>query len=518
MSNSWDEELAELRRRTEMAHEMGGVDKVARHHEFNKLTIRERIDAIADTGSFVEIGALAGVGEYDDDGDLRAFTPSNFVFGTATINQRPVILSGDDFTVRGGSADASIAGKRQMAEGLALELELPHVRLVDGMGGGGSVKTIETAGRTYIPQVNGWETVVKHLAVAPSVSLALGSVAGIGAARVTTSHYSVIVRESAQMMIAGPALVDWASLGDVTKEELGHADIHTRNGSIDDAVDSEAEAFQRAQQFLSYLPGNINELPPITTLGDNPDRDSQWLDSAIPKDPRKVYKMHPIIEALVDTDSFFEIGKAWGKSIITGLARLDGIPVAIFAENPRIYGGAWTAAACKKLIRLIDLASTFHLPLIHLEDCPGFLIGKRSEEEGTIRVGSQALAALGQANVPFCCVVIRKAFGVAGAANNKPGANSMRMAWPSGDWGSLPIEGGIEVAYKAELAAAPDSAARLTEIKARLNKLRSPYRSAEFFEIEDIIQPSTTRLHLCRWAKLVRRNLKTTAHNVGYRP
>ena len=257
MSNSWDEELAELRRRTEMAHEMGGVDKVARQHEFNKLTIRERIDAIADTGSFVEIGALAGVGEYDDDGDLRAFTPSNFVFGTATINQRPVILSGDDFTVRGGSADASIAGKRQMAEGLALELELPHVRLVDGMGGGGSVKTIETAGRTYIPQVNGWETVVKHLAVAPSVSLALGSVAGIGAARVTTSHYSVIVRESAQMMIAGPALVDWASLGDVTKEELGHADIHTRNGSIDDAVDSEAEAFQRAQQFLSYLPGNI---------------------------------------------------------------------------------------------------------------------------------------------------------------------------------------------------------------------------------------------------------------------
>ena len=125
------------------------------------------------------------------------------MLGTAEIGGRPVILSGDDFTVRGGSADASIAGKRQRAEGLALELRLPHIRLVDGMGGGGSVKTIETAGRTYIPQVAGWETVVAHLAVAPSVSLALGSVAGIGAARVSTSHYSLIVKDTAQMMIAG---------------------------------------------------------------------------------------------------------------------------------------------------------------------------------------------------------------------------------------------------------------------------------------------------------------------------
>ena len=132
-----------------------------------------------------------------------------------------MILSGDDFTVRGGSADASIAGKRVQAEGLAAELRLPHIRLVDGMGGGGSVKTIETAGRTYIPELRGWETIVSHLSIAPSVSLALGSVAGIGAARVATSHYSVIVKNSAQMMIAGPALVDWASLGDVSKEELG---------------------------------------------------------------------------------------------------------------------------------------------------------------------------------------------------------------------------------------------------------------------------------------------------------
>lgn len=514
----WASELRELDQRTELAHKMGGEEKVARQHEFKKLTIRERVDAIADEDSFNEIGALAGVGEYDDEGELSGFTPSNFVFGTAQIDDRPVVLSGDDFTVRGGSADASIAGKRIMAEQMAVELKLPHVRLVDGMGGGGSVKTIETAGRTYIPELRGWETVVEHLGIAPSVSLALGSVAGMGAARVTTAHYSVIVRGSAQMMIAGPALVDWASLGDVTKEELGHADIHTKNGSIDDAVDTEQEAFARARAFLSYLPGHVDELPPVLDTGDDPNRIDPKLDSIVPKDARKVYKMHPVIESIVDRDSFFEIGRNWGKSVITGLGRLDGVPVALFAENPRVYGGAWTADSCKKLIRLLDLASTFHLPVVHLSDCPGFLIGKRSENEGTIRMGSQTLAALGQLRTPFCCVVIRKAFGVAGAANNKPGALNMRMAWPSGDWGSLPIEGGIEVAYKAEIAAAADPKQHLEEIKTRLNKLRSPYRSAEFFEIEDIIRPRETRGHLCRWVKLARRTVVPGTFTHTYRP
>jgi len=250
---SWEDEIGELQIREALAFEMGGPEKVARQHKFNKLTIRERIEKVSDPSSFHEIGTLAGVGEYDEEGKLTRFTPSNFVFGTAEIDGRPVILSGDDFTVRGGSADASIPGKRLRAEGLAVELRLPHIRLVDGMGGGGSVKTIETAGRTYIPELRGWETIVTQLGVAPSVSLALGSVAGIGAARVATAHYSVIVKDSAQMMIAGPALVDWASLGEVSKEELGASKIHTRNGAIDDEAASEAEAFDMAKRFLSYL-------------------------------------------------------------------------------------------------------------------------------------------------------------------------------------------------------------------------------------------------------------------------
>ena len=267
---TWHPELEELRRREALAEQLGGADKVERQHHFGKQTVRERVTQIVDEGSFWELGKTAGVASYDDQGNLIEFTPSNFVFGIAELDGRPAVVSGDDFTVRGGSNDASISAKREASESIALEMRLPHVRLLDGMSGGGSVKTIEQAGRTYIPVLPGWHTVVDHLNVAPSVSLVLGSVAGFGAARAVASHYSVMVRGTSQMMIAGPALVEQAGLGAVAKEDLGHADIHTANGAIDDAVDSEAEAFDRALHFLSYLPTSIDELPPVEHWGDEP--------------------------------------------------------------------------------------------------------------------------------------------------------------------------------------------------------------------------------------------------------
>ena len=524
MTHVWQPEIDELAHRKALAAQMGGAERVERQKAAGKLTVRERFDAFCDDGSFSEIGAVSGVGTYDEAGNLVSFTPTNLVMGVAEVDGRPVIVSGDDFTVRGGSAEATIPAKRDFAEQIAIELALPHVRLVDGMGGGGSVKSIEIKGRTLIPAINGWEKVVEHLGVAPSVALALGSVAGIGAARVATSHYSVIVADTAQMMIAGPALVDQASLGDVTKEELGHARIHTSNGAIDDVVPSEEAAFTAARRFLSYLPSNVHELPPRSTPTDDPNRRDEALASVVPREQRSVYKMRTIINSVVDqvdgASSFFEIGKGWGKSIITGFARLDGWPVAIFAEDPYVYGGAWTADASRKVTRFIDLASTFHLPLIHLEDCPGFLIGKKSEEEATIRLGSTALAALGQSTSPFCCVVIRKAFGVAGAANKKPGLTHFRFSWPSGDWGSLPIEGGLEVAYRQELAGMEGEvlAAEVDKIRQRLNRFRSPFRSAEVFEMEDVIDPRDTRSVLCRWTNLVAPSRKPGPMAWTFRP
>jgi acetyl-CoA carboxylase carboxyltransferase component len=514
---SWEKELEELARRKALAAQLGGAEKVARHKALGKLTVRERIDGLVDAGSFHEIGSIAGKASYDAEGNLAAFTPANLVMGRARIDGRPVAVAGDDFTVRGGAADAAIRGKLVTVEQMALDLRMPLLRLVDGTGGGGSVKSIEIEGRTLLPSIAMWQICVDNLSQVPVVALALGSVAGLGAARVAASHYAVIVKGSAQMFVAGPPVV--ARVGQVLdKNELGGSDIHTANGAIDDEAASEAEAFAMARRFLSYLPSSVHELPARTAPQDDPKRRDQWLLGAIPRDQKKVYKMRPIVEALVDAGSFFEIGRRWGKPVITGLARLDGWPVAILASDPYHYGGAWTADACDKVIRLVDLAQTFHLPVVHLADVPGFLIGREAEEAGTIRHGARAMQAIYQATVPWCAILVRKVYGVAGAAHMNPSRYCMRYAWPSGDWGSLPIAGGLEAAYKAELEAAPDPKAKLAEIEARLAKLSSPFLSAESFIIEEIIDPRDTRSILTEFANLAAPLRTPGPPSFGYRP
>ena len=193
----------------------------------------------------------------------------------------------------------------------------------------------------------------------------------------------------------------------------------------------------------------------------------------MPRDRRKVYDMRKILGALVDRDSLFETGRKFGGSVITALARLDGWPVAVLASDPYFYGGGWTADASQKVTRFVDLANTFHLPVVHLVDVPGFVIGVEAEKAGTIRYGARALAAIYQAKVPFCSVIIRKVFGVAGAGHTPHHRLHYRYAWPSGDWGSLPVEGGIEAAYRAELDVAPDRETLRHEIEERLT---IPYR------------------------------------------
>ncbi|HZU15989.1 MAG TPA: carboxyl transferase domain-containing protein [Candidatus Dormibacteraeota bacterium] len=497
----WRPEVEELKRREELARRMGGPDKIERQHAGGKLTVRERIDALLDPGSFHEIGALAGRATYEGT-TLADFMPANFVMGRGRIEGRPVVVGGDDFTVRGGAADASIFQKQVMAEQMANQLRIPIVRLIDGTGGGGSVRSLDTMGRTYVPANPGWNWVVDNLATVPVVSLALGSVAGLGAARVVSSHYSVMVKGTAQVFVAGPPVV--ARLGEeVDKEGLGGSHIHARNGAVDDEVDTEKEAFDRARRFLSYLPPSVDQVAERANPSDSPERREEWLVEAIPRNRRQAYKVRPVIEALFDAGSFLEIGRLWGRSAVTGLARLDGWPVGVLASDPYQYGGGWTASASEKVTRFVDLADTFHLPVVHLVDQPGFLIGTQAEKAATIRYGARALAAVYQAQVPWCSVILRRVFGVAGAAHQNASRLSYRYAWPSGDWGSLPLEGGIEAAFRADLEAAEDPEALRADIEARMNLVRSPFRTAEAFVIEQIIDPRDTRPLLCEFANLV---------------
>jgi acetyl-CoA carboxylase carboxyltransferase component len=498
---TWQPEIDELKKREQLAREMGGKEKIERQRAGGKLTVRERIDKLLDAGSFHEIGAIAGKGQYDQAGQLSGFTPANFVMGRGRIDGRAVVVGGDDFTVRGGAMDAAIGSKQIYAERMANELRLPIVRLIDGTGGGGSVKMLESDGRTYVPYNQGWDLVVDNLSKVPVVGLGLGSVAGLGSARLVSTHYSVMVRGISQMFIAGPPLV--ARTGEsTTKEELGGSELCAKAGAIDDVVDSELEAFARTRQFLSYLPPSVFELPPRVTSGDDPERRDDWLLSAIPRDRRKVYDMRKIVETVVDAGSLFEFSRAYGSAAITALARLDGWPVAVLASDPYFYGGGWTADAAIKITRFIDLANTFHLPVVNFVDVPGFLIGRQAEVDGTIRHGARALAALYQASVPWCSVLVRRAFGVAGAAHANHTRLMYRYAWPSGDWGSLPVEGGIEAAYRAELSASADPAALRAEIEQHLNRFRSPFLTAEAFLVEEIIDPRDTRRLMCEFANL----------------
>ena len=517
----WTKELNELREREARGRELGGPDKIARQHAGGRLTVRERIDKLIDQGSFHEIGALGGAVSYDDEGNIVDYVPANCVMGRARIDSRPVVVSGDDFTVRGGSADATIKEKARYPELMARDLRLPIVRLIEGSGGGGSVKTIETRGRANLPgglgQDSGFDILTTNMATVPVVALGLGSVAGLGAARLAASHYSVMVKELSAMFVAGPPVVN--HIGEaVDKQGLGGWEIQTQAGGVDDAVDTEEDAFEAARRFLSYLPSSVYELPPRGERRDDPNRADEKLFSIIPRDKRKIYNMRAIINSVVDDGSFFEMGKYFGRPIITGLARLDGWPVALMASDPRFYAGAWTADACQKITRFIDTAETFHLPIVYLADCPGFLVGTQAEKTGTIRQGVRVIAAINQTTVPWCSIIIRNAFGVAGGAHRPGGRYSVRYAWLTARWGSLPLEGGIEAAYRAEIDAADDPDAKLSEIETRLEGLRSPFRTAESLWIEEMIDPRQTRTLLCEFSNLAHPLSAPQARSFGMRP
>lgn len=513
---SWKAELEELSLRKQLALKMGGEDKVARQHNAGKLTVRERINGLTDPDSFVEVGMLAGTGQYDENGQLKDVMPSNVIMGRARINAKPAVVVGDDFTVRGGANDGAIGDKMIFAEKMAYDLRIPLVRLVDGTGGGGSVKNIEKMGHALLPKMKIWSYVARNLAQIPVVSLALGSVAGQGAARVSGSHYSVMVKDTSQLFIAGPPVV--SRIGQhLEKNELGGSQIHARNGVVDDEVDSEREAFEAARRFLSYLPPSVHEVAPQGSVPTD-EQDQSWLREAVPKDTRKVYKIRPIVETLVDKDSFMEIGRRWGNGIMGGLARIHGWPVVIAASNPYHYGGGWDRHTADKFTRLIDLAQTFHLPVVNLVDIAGFQIGLEAEKDGVMRAGVRALTAVAQSTVPWFSLIIRRAYGVAGGGHQNSSRFNFRYAWPSAQWGSLPIEGGLEVAYRAEIEAALDPEAKRAEIETRIRGLTSPFRSAEAFVIEDIIDPAMTRKALIEFATLSAPMRQPGVTAFAYRP
>ena len=352
---SWLPEVEELERRRELARRMGGPERIARQHVQGKLTVRERLDLLADPGSFREFMSLAGAGVYED-GRLVDFRPKPTVEGMCRIDGRKVVVTGGDFTSRGGSGGGGGGGlgMELPANRRALEWRIPFIRLLDAAGG--SVRSFEEIGRTYLPDGNIWSTVdVQLLCAVPVVSAVLGSVAGLPAVNACMAHFNVMVRGTSQLFPGGPPVVKAALGYDITKEELGGAQIHAyQSGVVDNVVETEDEAFAAIRRFLSYLPSNVWEMAPRCQTGDDPERRDERLLSIIPRNRRRTYDAHRVIASVVDRGSFFEIAPFYGRARLTGLARLNGYPVGLMANNA-MYGGSTDVAVGDKLMRLATL-------------------------------------------------------------------------------------------------------------------------------------------------------------------
>ena len=554
--DTWAPQLEDVATMQALAHKRlaPGSDErgVVRQRSRGKLTCRERIDLLLDDGSFHEIGSIAGFASYDESGAIVDFTPANHVGGWGRIEGRTTVVCADDFTSRGGHADGAIGEKSRHLDKLALEMRVPSVRLLDGSSGGGSVAAmvpqqkkegeskakeshgaikagrprVAGAGGSFLPGHLGSTMYTEQLSTVPVVNLLLGSVVGIGAAKAVLGHFSVMVRDIAQLFVAGPPVVRPAMGYDITKEDLGGWHIHCRNGSVDNLAETEEEAMALTRRFLSYLPASVFEPPP--TAGPDPndpaDRRDEELFHLIPRKRTATFDVRKAIRLMADRDSFFEIGPLWGTDQVTGFVRMNGFPVGVIAsDSQHTNGGALTAAGCRKLSRHLDLCDLFHLPVLNLVDNPGFAVGIEHEITGTIRWGGQWMIAFSQVTTPIFTVIMRRSFGVAGNNYATPRAEpSMRVAWPAADTGGIPPEGGIEAAYKRQLAEAEDPRALREELMARIESARGPVGPLSRFQIEEMIDPRDTRRMICEWIdtawKIVSQPARLKPRPIQFRP
>lgn len=541
------DEVATLRRLAEERLQPDSLDPgVVRQRSRGKLTCRDRILLLLDDGSFREVGSVAGFASYDDYGDIEAFTPANSVGGWGRIHGRTTIVCADDFTSRGGHADGAIGAKSGYLDRLSIEMRAPSVRLLDGSSGGGSVAAMVPAqkkdgessakessgaikagrprvaggGGSFLPGHLGSNMYAEQLSTVPVVNMLLGSVVGIGAAKAVLGHFSVMVRDVSQLFVAGPPVVAHAMGYEITKEDLGGWHIHCTNGSVDNLAETEAEAVEQTRRFLSYLPASVHEAPPVLAPNpdDPPDRREEELFTLIPRKRTTTFDVRHAISLMADKGSFFEVGPLWGTDQVTGFARFNGHPVGVIAsDSQHVNGGALTAKGCDKLKRHLDLCDLFHLPVLNLVDNPGFAVGLEHEMAGTIRKGGEWMVAFAQVEIPIFTVVMRRSFGVAGNNYATPRSRpAMRVAWPAADVGGIPPEGGIEAAYKRQLAEAEDPEALRAELNARIESARGPVGPLNKFQIEEMIDPRDTRRYICEWIGLAY-NLVTQADRLGPR-
>ncbi len=488
----------ELRVRRERNLRMGGEDKLAARAARGMLSARGRIEALLDPGTFFEVGRL----NHSDMPGMEERTPADGrICGFGAVDGRTVAVKADDQTVLAGSG-ARVASRKSHAVAMtAIEKGYPFISL--GEAGGARIPDIQGSDGLSSSGLK-LDMALRDRRV-PALATVMGDSFGSPGWYAAFSDFAVQTKGSC-MAVVSPLVLEVATGEKVSSDELGSWQVHSRiTGLIDRVADSEEEALDLLKQFLSYMPSNCDELPPVLRYEDEAQERQRRLRSLLPESSRTAYDMRKLVRTLVDHEAIFELKPEFDRSVITCLARVDGHVVGIVANNPMFSAGAMGPKGCAKCIKFIVTCDSFHIPLIFLHDTPGFFVGKNAEHAGVAGQIINFYEALAHATVPKIAVVIRKSYGM--AYYNMGGGNmnmDFRFAWPSADISFMAPELATEVTYGRKLREAPDREAMKASLVAEMRSQSAPWRAAGLHYLDDVIDPAETRDVLKKTLRLAR--------------
>ena len=486
--------IQELREKRAKGRLGGGQARIDAQHDKGRLTARERIDLLVDKGSFREVDAFITHRTEDFGLNDKKFIGDSVVTGWGTIDGRLIYVYSQDFTVLGGSLGEVHAQKIVKIQEMALKNGAPIIGLNDSGGARIQEGVISLGGYADIFLRNTLAS-----GVIPQISAIMGPCAGGAVYSPALTDFIFMVKNSSYMFVTGPEVVKTVTHEEVSFEDLGGASIHSEvSGVCHVAADSEADTMFLIRKMLSYLPQNNMEDPPYKPTRDNPLRREEKLDSFIPDDPSKPYDVKDIILMIVDDSEFFEIHENYASNIVVGFARMGGHSIGIIANQPAVLAGVLDIDASEKAARFIRFCDSFNIPVLTLEDVPGFMPGTVQEHAGIIRSGAKLLYAYCEATVPKLTVITRKAYGGAyDVMSSKHIRGDVNLAWPSAEIAVMGPDGAVNIIFRKEINEAKDQTARKDELVAEYReKFANPYVAASRGFIDDVIEPSDTRPRL----------------------
>lgn len=502
-----EEKIREMFELKQRALEGGGKEKIEAQHKKGKLTARERIELLVDPGSFHEIDMLVHHHSSDFGLDKQVYFGDGVVTGYGTIDGRKVFVFSQDFTVLGGSLAAEHGRKICKIMDMAMKIGCPVIGLNDSGGARVQEGVISLGAYADIFLRNTLAS-----GVIPQISVIMGPCAGGAVYSPAITDFIIMVEKTSYMFVTGPKVVKTVLHEEYTSEELGGAEVHaTKSGVAHFTAKNDLEALQLVRKLLSYIPLNNSEDPPYIPNDDPIDREDEDLNYIVPANPNQPYDMKDIIRKIADNGEFLEVHKDWAPNIIVGFIRLGGYSVGVVANQPSVLAGVLDINSSRKGARFVRFCDAFNIPLLVLEDVPGFMPGADQEWGGIITNGAKLLYAFCEATVPRITVITRKAYGGAyDVMNSKHIRGDFNFAWPTAELAVMGPKGAVEIIFKKEIESAPDPEKKEEELIEQFNKkFANPYIAASYGYIDDVIEPKKTRTILINAFKLLESKVDT---------